>query len=117
MLVGREKVEKFDWAMLKGKEILGFRPGSTPLLYLETAMRQNGIDPQKDVRLNNNISIPARLGSWLAGQNQYAIFVDPDASQLELDGQGHILASSGQTVGFVDYTAFMATDKYSRENA
>src|SRR5262249_36606869 len=35
MLLGREKVDKFDWAMLKGKEILGFRPGSTPLLFLE----------------------------------------------------------------------------------
>ena len=27
MLVGREKVDKFDWNALKGKEILGFRPG------------------------------------------------------------------------------------------
>jgi len=44
MLLGREKVEKFDWNMLKGKEILGFRPGSTPLLFLEAALRQNGID-------------------------------------------------------------------------
>src|SRR5205085_3133609 len=39
MLVGREKVDKFDWAMLKSKEILGFRPGSTPLLFLEEALR------------------------------------------------------------------------------
>jgi hypothetical protein len=29
MLVGREKADKFDWNMLKGKEILGFRPGAT----------------------------------------------------------------------------------------
>ena len=67
MLVGREKVDKFDWSMLKGKEILGFRPGSTPLLFLEAALRQNGLDPQKDVKLMNNVGIPARVGSWLAG--------------------------------------------------
>ena len=24
-LLGREKVDKFDWKMLKGKEVLGFR--------------------------------------------------------------------------------------------
>jgi NitT/TauT family transport system substrate-binding protein len=102
--------------MLKDKEILGFRPGSTPLLYLEAAMRKNGIDPQRDVKLSNNIAVPARLGSWLAGQNQYAIFIEPDASQLELDGKGHIVASIGETVGFADYTTFMATDKYIREN-
>jgi len=116
MLVGREKVDKFDWSMLKGKEILGFRPGSTPLLFLEAAMRQNGLDPQTDAKLMNNVGIPARVGSWLAGQNQYAIFIEPDASQLELDGKAHFLASIGQTVGFADYTSFMATDRYIREN-
>src|SRR5713226_8598055 len=116
MLVGREKVSKFEWSMLKGKEILGFRPGSTPLLFLEAALRQNGIDPQRDAKLMNNVAIPARVGSWLAGQNQYAIFIEPDASQLELDGKGYIVASIGETVGFADYTTFMATDKYIREN-
>jgi NitT/TauT family transport system substrate-binding protein len=116
MLVGRDKVDKFDWAMLKGKEILGFRPGSTPILFFEAAMRKNGIDPLKDVKLNNNVAIPARVGSWLAGQNQYAIFIEPDASQLEMDGKAHYLASIGETVGNADYTTFMATDKYIKEN-
>jgi NitT/TauT family transport system substrate-binding protein len=116
MLVGRTKVDRFDWGMLKGKDILGFRPGSTPLLFFEAAMRQNGIDPLKDVKLANNVGIPARVGSWLAGQNQFAIFIEPDASQLELDGKAHFLASIGETVGFADYTTFMATDKYIREH-
>ena len=116
MLVGREKVDKFDWQSLRGKEILGFRPGSTPLLFLEAALRQNGLDPLKDVKLNNNVAIPARVGSWLAGQNQFAIFIEPDASQLEMDGKAHFLASIGQTVGPADYTTFMATDKYIKEN-
>jgi len=116
MLVGRNPVDKFDWKMLKGKEILGFRPGSTPLLFLEEAMRMNGVDPQKDAKLSNNVAIPARVGSWLAGQNQFAIFIEPDASQLVLDGKAHIVASIGQTVGFADYTSFMATDKFIKEN-
>jgi NitT/TauT family transport system substrate-binding protein len=116
MLFARERVEKFDWSMLKGKEVLGFRPGSTPLLFLEAALRRNGIDPQKDLKLVNNIAIPARLGSWLAGQNQFAIFQEPEAIQLEMDGKAHFLASIGETVGFADYTCFIATDKYIREN-
>jgi NitT/TauT family transport system substrate-binding protein len=116
MLMGREKVDKFDWNMLKGKDILGFRPGSTPLLFLEEALRMNGLDPYKDVKLNNNVAIPARVGSWLSGQNQYGIFTEPDPSQLELDGKAYPLASIGETVGFADYTSFMATDKYIKEN-
>jgi NitT/TauT family transport system substrate-binding protein len=116
MLMGREKVDKFEWSMLKGKEILGFRPGSTPLLFLEEAMRMNKVDPRKDAKLNNNVAIPARVGSWLAGQNQYGIFIEPDAAQLELDGKAHFLASIGETVGFADYTSFMATDRFIKEN-
>jgi NitT/TauT family transport system substrate-binding protein len=116
MLMGRQKVDKFDWKSLKGKEILGFRPGSTPLLFLEEALRMNGIDPNKDVKLNNNVAIPARVGSWLSGQNQYGIFTEPDPSQLELDGKAFPMASIGETVGRADYTSFMATDQYMKAN-
>jgi NitT/TauT family transport system substrate-binding protein len=116
MLMGRTKVDTFDWSALKGKNILGFRPGSTPLLFLEEALRMNGIDPDTDVKLVNNIAPPARVGSWLAGQNDYGIFTEPDPSQLELDGKAYFMASVGGTVGFADYTAFMATDKYIKDN-
>ena len=116
MLVGREKGEKFDWQQLKGKEIRSIRPGSTPDLFLEAALRKNGIDPVKDVKLVTNVAIPAQMGSWLAGQHQYAIFQEPDASQLELDGKAHFLASVGEAVGHVDCTSFMATDRYIRDH-
>ncbi len=116
MLVGRDKVDKFDWKSLKGKEILGFRPGSTPLLFLEEAMRLNGVNPDADVKLNNNVAVPARVGAWLAGQDQYAIFIEPDAAQLEIDGKAHFLASIGATVGPADYTVFMATDQYIKSH-
>jgi NitT/TauT family transport system substrate-binding protein len=116
MLVGRTNVNKFNWNMLKGSEILGFRPGSTPLLFLEEAMRLNGINPETDVKLSNNVAVPARVGAWLAGQGQYAIFIEPDASQLELDGKAYFLTSIGATVGFADYTSFMATEKYIKDN-
>src|SRR3984885_764861 len=90
MLVGRDKVDKFDWSMLKGKDILGFRPGSTPILFFEEAMRINGVNPDTEVNLVNNVAIPARVGSWLSGQNEYGIFTEPDPSQLELDGKGFV---------------------------
>jgi len=117
MLVARERPAKFEWSMLKGKDVLGFRPGSTPVLFLEAALRLNGLDPEKDVNLHNNIAVPARFGAWLSGQHQYGIFLEPDAAQLELDGKAHVVASIGQTVGPADYTVFMATDPYIRDNA
>jgi NitT/TauT family transport system substrate-binding protein len=116
MLVGRQKVDAFDWAMLKGKEVIGRSNGTTPLLYLHWALRQNGIDPHRDVKWNNNLAVPARVGAWLSGQGDYGIFIEPEASQLELDNKAQFLASVGQAVGMVDYTVFMAADKYIREN-
>ena len=67
-------------------------------------------------KLNNNVAIPARVGSWLAGQNQFGIFTEPDPSQLELDGKAFFCASIGETVGPADYTVFCATTKYIEEN-
>ena len=116
MLVAREKPDKFEWSTLKGKDVLGFRPGSTPLLFLEAALRLNSLDPAKDVNLHNNIAVPARFGAWLSGQHQYGIFLEPDAAQLELDRKAYVVASIGQTVGPADYTAFMATDPYIHDN-
>lgn len=117
LLVSREKPAAFDWGMIEGKEVMGWRPGSTPLLFLQAAMRRNRIDPLKDVTLVNSIAPPARMGAWLAGPTQYAIFAEPDASQLELSGKGHIVASVGHEVGQIDYTAFMATDDYLKANS
>src|ERR1700741_376681 len=102
--------------MPRGTETRRFGPGTTPPPSLKGELAQNGLDPQADVKLTNNVGIPARVGSWLAGQNQYAIFIEPDASQIELDGKGYFMASIGETVGLADYTTFMATDKYIREN-
>lgn len=116
MLVGRDKVEKFDWSILKGKEVLAGLPGGTPLVFLQAALRLNGIDPLKDLKLVTNVAPPARIGSWIAGQNQFATFAEPDASQLELDGKAHFLASIGQTIGPADYTTFVATDTYLTAN-
>ena len=116
LLMARERVVGFDWSSLRGKEVMGWRPGSTPLIFLETAIRMRGLDPRGDVKLVNNIAPPARMGAWLSGQTQYAIFSEPDAAQLELDGKGFAVASVGATVGMVDYTVFSATDSFIKAN-
>lgn len=116
LLLSRNPVEKFSWNMLKGKKVMSFRPGSNPDVFLETAMRKNGIDPGKDLKLVNNISPAARTGAWIAGQNDFAIFLEPEASNLESSGSGHVVASIGQEVGQVDFTVFTATDAYLKKH-
>lgn len=116
LLMSREPVENFDWNMLKGKRVMSFRPGSNPDVFLEAAMRKQGLDPRNDVKLVSNIGAAARAGAWAAGQSDYAIFLEPEAGNLEAAGNGHIVASVGQVVGPVDFTVFTATDRFLEKN-
>ena len=55
-LVGREEEENFDWSSLKGKEIIGGRPGGIPEMALEYVLKQNGLNPE-NVPLNQELEI------------------------------------------------------------
>lgn len=116
LLMSRTPADKFDWKQLKGKSVMAFRPGSNPDVFLEAALRKHGLDPKKDLKLVNNIGPAARTGAWLAGQNDYAIFLEPEAGNLEREGKGHVMASIGSEVGPVDYTVFTATDVFIQKN-
>lgn len=112
LLMSREPVENFSWTLLKGKRVMSFRPGSNPDVFLEAALRKHGLDPRHDLKLVSNVGPAARAGAWAAGQSDYAIFLEPEAGNLEAAGNGHIVASVGEVVGPVDFTVFTATDRF-----
>jgi len=117
LLVARTKpAGAFDWKQVKGKSVMAFRPGSNPDVFLQTAMRKHGVDPKSDVKIVNNIGPAARTGAWLAGQTDFAIFLEPEATMIEKSGQGFVVASVGREVGPVDYTVFTATDAFLKQN-
>ena len=94
---------------------MGRRPGSTPRLFLEYAMKKQGIDPRLDVTLTS-ISAPARVGAWMSNKASFSVFFEPYVSRLSREGIAYPVASIGKEVGPVDYTVFMATDSYIEEN-
>jgi len=116
LLLAREPKDAFSWDMLKGKRVMSFRPGSNPDVFLMTAMEKHGLDPAKDLRIVSNIGPAARAGAWMAGQADFGIFLEPEASNLEREGHGKVVASIGEEVGQVDFTSFTATEKYLEEN-
>ncbi|MDE0061113.1 MAG: ABC transporter substrate-binding protein [Defluviicoccus sp.] len=117
-LMSREKMtmEQFKWSMIKGKTVMGWRPGSTPGLFLEYAMKKHGISPKKDIDHVTNIAIPARVGAWMVNKASFSVFFEPDVSKLSRQGIAYPVASVGKEVGPVDYTVFMATDSYIEQN-
>lgn len=112
LLMAKDPGEPFDWNEMKGKTIMSFRQGSNPDVFLETALKKHGLDPDKDVKIVSNIGPAARAGAWMADRTDYAIFLEPEASNMEAAGKGKVVASMGQEVGQVDFTSFTTTDTY-----
>jgi len=63
-LVGRTNEENFNWKQLKGKDIIGGRPGGVPAMALEYAMKKNGINPDTDANMVTNIDFAATAGAF-----------------------------------------------------
>ena len=49
-LVGREEEKDFSWSSLRGKEIIGGRPGGIPEMALEYVLKENGLNPNQNVK-------------------------------------------------------------------
>lgn len=115
-LASRQKIDKFQWSMLNGKKIMGWRPGSTPELYLEYVLKQRGVSADTVKSIVTNIGMPAREGAFMTGAFDFAIFNEPNMSKMEKAGQAHIVASIGKEVGRADYTVFFAKRSWLEKN-
>lgn len=115
-LVSHRKIDGFAWSMINGRKILGWRPGSTPQLYLEYVLKQRGVDAATVGSIVTNVSLAARDGAWSSGLGDFGIFNEPNFTRLEAAGQAHLVASIGKEVGRADYTAFFAKKRWLEKN-
>ena len=115
-LVSRTKIDKFEWSMLNGKKIIGWRPGSTPQLYLEYVLKKHKVDAATVKDIVTNIGMPARDGAWVGGNGDFSIFNEPNFTKLEKAGQAHLVVSIGKEVGRADYTLFFAKKSWIEKN-
>ncbi len=115
-LVAREADADFNWSKLIGKEVLGGRAGGMPQMVFEYILKQNGIDPQKDLTIVQNINFGLTAGAFSGGQADYTVEFEPFATSLEVEGKGHVVASLGVDSGYVPYTAYCAKKSYLEKN-
>ncbi|MBU5485428.1 ABC transporter substrate-binding protein [Clostridium sp. MSJ-11] len=115
-LVGRSQEKDFKWENLKGKTIIGGRPGGVPEMALEYVLKNNGINPNKDVDLITNLAFTATAGAFKSGTGDYVALFEPTATMLEIDNSGFIVASIGESAGVIPYTGFFATQSYIKMN-
>ena len=115
-LVSREKIDNFTLDDLKGKYIIGGRKGGMPEMTFEWALRQNGIDPIKDLTIDTSVAFPAMEGAFIGGTGDFVTLFEPNATSVEKEGLGHVVAYIGELGGDVPYTAYNARKSYIENN-
>lgn len=115
-LVARENMEDFSWENIKGSLVLGGRKGGMPEMVFEYILKQNGIDPQKDLKIDQSIDFGSTAAAFSGGEGDFTVEFEPGATSLEQEGKGYVVASLGTDSGYVPYTAFSAKESYIEEN-
>ena len=115
-LIARNDTENFSWQDLKGKTVIPGRKGGVPYMTLEYVLRQNGIDPETDVVLDDSIKFDLMAGAFTSGNADYVTLFEPTASLTEKEGKGYIVASVGEAAGEIPYTAYFAKKSYINNN-
>ena len=111
-LVSREKIDNFSWDMLKGSTFLGQRKGGMPQMAGEFVLKKNGINPQTDLELIQNIEFANIATAFASGTGDFVQLFEPTASIFEKEGVGHIVASFGTESGHLPYTTFMTKGSF-----
>jgi len=106
-LLGREADDSFDFEKMRGKSVIGGRPGGMPYMTLLYVLRSHGLEPGKDVEVISNIQFNLMGGAFESGTGDFVTLFEPTASSFEAQGKGHIVTNLGLESGEVPYTTFM----------
>ena len=116
-LVAREEMPDFKWEDLKGKKILGGRKGGMPEMVFEYILRKNGLDPQKDLTIDQSIDFGSTAAAFTGDISaDFTVEFEPSATALEKEGAGYVVASLGVDSGYVPYTSYSAKTSYMEKN-
>ncbi len=115
-LVARDKTDNFKWEDVKGKTIIGGRVGGMPEITLEYILKQHGIDPAKDVNIITNLDFTATVGAFATGEYDYTVEFEPNATKLEKEDYGTVVASLGVDGGEIPYTSYITTRTFAEGN-
>ena len=116
-LVAREEMQDFKWEDLKGKKVLGGRKGGMPEMVFEYILRKNGLDPQKDLTIDQSIDFGSTAAAFTGDVSaDFTVEFEPSATALEKERAGYVVASLGVDSGYVPYTSYSAKTSYMEKN-
>lgn len=114
-LVSREAASDFSWDDVRRRTIIGGRVGGMPEMILEYILNQHGIQVGTDVTVLTNIETSATAAAFTSGTGDYTTEFEPNATTLEKEGAGYVVASLGTDSGYVPYTVYFASSSAVEE--
>lgn len=85
-------------------------------MVFEYVLKKNGIDPAKDLSIDQSIDFGSTAAAFSSGKGDFTVEFEPSATTLESEGVGYVVASLGEASGYVPYTAFSAKKSYMEEH-
>ncbi len=83
---------------------------------LEYTLKENGIDPKKDLNIDTSIAFSAMSGAFIGGTGDFVTLFEPTALELVKQNLGYNVAYLGALGGEVPYTAYNARKSYIEKN-
>ena len=85
-------------------------------MVFEYILKKQGIDPEKDLEINQSIDFGSTAAAFSGGLRDFSVEFEPSATALEKEGAGYVVASLGVDSGYVPYTSYCAKSSYMEEN-
>ena len=115
-LVSSKKIDNFKWSDLKGKTVIPGRKGGMPYMSLLYVLKKKGINPSKDLKLDDSIDFDLMASAFSTGKADFVTLFEPTTSQIISSGKGYMVTSIGKELGKVPYTAYFAKKSYIEKN-
>ena len=90
--------------------------GGMPQMVFEYVLKQQGIDPEKNLTIDKSIDFGSTAAAFSGGNGDFSVEFEPGATNLEKEGSGYVVASLGVDSGYVPYTAFSAKESYIQKH-
>jgi NitT/TauT family transport system substrate-binding protein len=115
-LLGHGPQPRFQWADLLGSRLILFAEAPTPWLCLQQVLRRYGID-RGGITLIADLPTDQAVAAFLRGEADYLEQGQPAVERLVYSGRAAIVASEGEAVGPVPFSAYLTTPEFAAARA
>jgi NitT/TauT family transport system substrate-binding protein len=115
-VLGRGPQPRFQWADLVGSRFILFSEAPTPWLCLQQVLRNYGVDIG-GIKLISGLPTTQAVEMFLRGEADYLEQGQPAVERLAQSGRASVVASEGEAVGPVPFSAYLTTPAYAADHA